>query len=296
MDLAIANKYGYGRKIKSEYRHEKFSYYLSDLDLELLIKNTIEGLKAIKIGRHYKDEDLDKYCRMQQTSKENYFRLNFYWPKDNYLEKPPGIFDLNDSKNDFQWSVKFEAVEKIVENILETQHETTFKSKLNEILGFAKKRSSAGTQLSGILTIMVNIGRVHLTCNCVDGSVVNGRRQGFLFSFIFSAPLGFWLFTEPTSNLFEKVNEDKPGVITVCLELNDGSIVDFNDETLTFTAMFWKIWNFFVYPKWQLRTDWKVFPIVRKVDITHQRLTIHQLYPFTRKLEKRLYYSKVIAV
>ena len=67
----LANENENIMEIKSEYGIEEYTYHLSDLDYALPRKNNIEGLKRMKYGRHYIDEDLDMYYRMQLTIDEN---------------------------------------------------------------------------------------------------------------------------------------------------------------------------------------------------------------------------------
>ena len=43
--------------------------------------------------------------------------------------------------------------------------------------------------------------KVHLKCDCVDGSMVNGLREQILFSFVLSAPPGYKIMKEPTTVL-----------------------------------------------------------------------------------------------
>ena len=74
---------------------------------------------------------------------------------------------------------------------------------------------------------------VHLNCECVDGSIVNGRRENLLVSFSFSAPPGFKNFKQFRSILLKKVNIDKIGDIAFYLEDDDGKIVEFQGETST---------------------------------------------------------------
>ena len=90
-------------------------------------------------------------------------------------------------------------------------------------------------------TIIANVEKKQRTCNYFDGSVVNGRRQCILFSFIISAPPGFTPFKEPTTILFENVNEENIDDKTFRLEDNKGKIVDFILEFLTFTVMLLKL-------------------------------------------------------
>ena len=48
------------------------------------------------------------------------------------------------------------------------------------------------------------IDKVHLKCDCVDGSIVNGKREQILFSFNLRAPPGYKIIKEPTTVLYKK--------------------------------------------------------------------------------------------
>ena len=56
------------------------------------------------------------------------------------------------------------------------------------------------------------------------------------FHFFLSASPGFNFHKEPTSVLFQKVNNEKIDEIVSYLEDDDGYVVDFNVDTLTFTV------------------------------------------------------------
>ena len=49
--------------------------------------------------------------------------------------------------------------------------------------------------------------KVHLKCDCVDGSIVNGIREQILFSFNLSAPPGYKIIKEPNIILYKKINK-----------------------------------------------------------------------------------------
>ena len=74
---------------------------MSDLDYDLPRKNFYEGLRAMNYGRHYKDEDLDIYYRMQLTTKEFAYILGYIYvdPKTINYDIHPGINELNDNNS-----------------------------------------------------------------------------------------------------------------------------------------------------------------------------------------------------
>ena len=83
--------------------------------------------------------------------------------------------------------------------------------------------------------------KVHLKCDCVDGSIVMCVREQILFSFDLSAPPGCKIITEPNVVLYENINQTRLDTIQFFLEDSNHNSVDFNGETLTFTIQTIKI-------------------------------------------------------
>ena len=77
--------------------------------------------------------------------------------------------------------------------------------------------------------------KIHLKCDIIDGSVVNGIRQPILFSFVFDKKPGYKVFSEPETIHYKKINKSVLNTITFYLEDDNNKVVDFNGETLTFT-------------------------------------------------------------
>ena len=48
------------------------------------------------------------------------------------------------------------------------------------------------------------VNKIHLKCNVIDGSVVNGIREPILFSFLLNQPAGFKLFCEVKTVHYKK--------------------------------------------------------------------------------------------
>ena len=90
---------------------------------------------------------------------------------------------------------------------------------------------------------MVNLGsttKIHLKCDCIDGSIRDGVRQPILFSFVLDKPSGYKVFCEPET-LHYKKNKSDLNIITFFLEDDNNEEVGFNQETLTFTLQMIKI-------------------------------------------------------
>ena len=77
-----------------------------------------------------------------------------------------------------------------MKSILSTSNHIVFNSELNNLLGFTKTRYSERTHISEKPVMITTTDKVHLKCDCVDGSIVNGIRERILFSFNLSAPPG----------------------------------------------------------------------------------------------------------
>ena len=83
--------------------------------------------------------------------------------------------------------------------------------------------------------------KIHLECDCVDGSVVNGIREQILFSFNLNAPPGYKILKELNTILYQEINKTRLDTIQFSLEDSNHNRVDFNGETLTFTIQIIKI-------------------------------------------------------
>ena len=91
---------------------------------------------------------------------------------------------------------------------------------------------------------IVNLGgtnKIHLKCDCIDGSVVDGVRQAILYSFVLDKLPGYKVFSEPETIHYKKINKSVLNTITFYLEDDNNEEVDFNGETSTFTLQMIKI-------------------------------------------------------
>ena len=83
--------------------------------------------------------------------------------------------------------------------------------------------------------------KIHLKCDCIDGSIQNGLRQPILYSFVLDKPSGYKIFSEPETIHYKKINESVLNTITFYLEVDNNEEVNFNGERLTFTLQMIKI-------------------------------------------------------
>ena len=108
---------------------------------------------------------------------------------------------------------------------------------------------SPGVYTSDKIILNINrINKIHLKCDCIDGSIQDGVRQPTLFSFILDKPSGYKAFCEPETIHYKKINNSVLNTMTFYLEVDNNEEVDFNGETLSFTLQMIKIWTnmFFV--------------------------------------------------
>ena len=88
---------------------------------------------------------------------------------------------------------------------------------------------------------ITGIDKIHLKCDCILGSIINGIREPILYSFALSPPPGHKIYKEPRIKLFKKVKKSVLSHITFYFEDDDHKTVDFDGETISFTCQLIKI-------------------------------------------------------
>ena len=83
--------------------------------------------------------------------------------------------------------------------------------------------------------------KIHLKCDCFNGSIQHGIRHPILYSFVLDKKPGYKIFCEPETIHYRKINKSVLNTITFYLEDDNNEEVDFNGETLTFTLQMIKI-------------------------------------------------------
>ena len=173
----------------------------------------------------------------------------------------PGIYEIVDLNNTLKHilpnnvkinvtidDIRLKSSLKINQTLLFTE-----KSFFYTILGFTQSRSYplndidgfyqliSGSYKSNKPIIITGIDKIHLKCDCIQGSIVNGIREHFLLSFALSSPPGHKIYKEPRIKLFKKVNKSVLSHITFYFEDDDYKPVDFHNETISFTCQLIKI-------------------------------------------------------
>ena len=231
-------------------------YKLSECDTQ---KNEmLEELKNVK----YNDLE-DLVYRMQLTYDEvlDILDLKHIPTERTGYSINPGIYELFDLNNTLKYilpdnvKISFTIDDVILKSKLKTNQILIFteKSFFYTILGFTRSRSYALDDIDGFYQLIAGsyksarpinitgIDKVHLKCDCIQGSIVNGCKEPILYSFGLSSPPGFKIFKEPRVKLIKKVKKSVLSHITFYLEDDDHKPVDFHNETITFTCQLIKI-------------------------------------------------------
>ena len=80
-----------------------------------------------------------------------------------------------------------------------------------------------------------SVEKIHLNCDKIQGSILNGTPSSILYSFDVDVSPGYKIIKDPSTVLYKNVTSDKIESLEFYLVDDDGNPVDFNGETLTFT-------------------------------------------------------------
>ena len=121
------------------------------------------------------------------------------------------------------------------------------------ILGFTRSRSYPLDDIDGFYQLIAGsyksdkpinitgIDKVHLKCDCIQGSIVNGIQEPILYSFGMSSPPEHKIYKEPRINFLKKINKSVLSHIKFYNEDDDHKPVDFINEKVSFTCQLIKI-------------------------------------------------------
>ena len=231
-------------------------YKLSDFDNQKY--EILEELKKVK----YNDiEDLVYRMRLSYDEIMEILDLKYIPTKRTGYSLNPGIYEVIDLNNSLKHilpnnvkvnitidDIRLKSNLKINQTLIFTE-----RSFFYTILGFTQSRSYplndidshyqiiAGSYNSDRPINITGIDKIHLKCDCIQGSIVNGIREPILYSFALSSPPGHKIYKEPRVKLFKKVNKSVLSHITFYFEDDDHKAVDFNNETISFTCQLIKI-------------------------------------------------------
>ena len=221
-----------------------------------------EVLEKLKKYSQYQSLE-DMVFRLQLTYNEILDILDFkYIPtKRTGYSLNPGIYEVVDLNNTLKHilpnnvkvnitidDIRLKSNLKINQTLIFTE-----KSFFYTILGFTRSHSYPLDDIDGFYQIIpgsyksdrpiniIGIDKIHLKCDCIQGSIVNGVREPILYSFALSSPPGHKIYKEPRVKLFKKTNKSVLSHITLYFEDDDHKPVDFHNETISFTCQLIKI-------------------------------------------------------
>ena len=231
-------------------------YKLSDFDSQKY--EIIEELKNVK----YNDlEDLVYRMRLSYDEIMDILDLKYNPTKRMDYSVEPNIYNIVDLNKTLKnilpnnVNVIITIDERKYKTDLKINHPLIFtkKSFFYTILGFTQSHQGPLNDIEGFYQIIpgsyksdkriniTGIDKVHLKCDCIDGSIVNGVREPILYIFALSAPPGHKIYKEPRVKLFKKINKCILSHITFYFEDDDYKAVDFNNEIVLFTCQLIKI-------------------------------------------------------
>ena len=231
-------------------------YNLSDFD-----NQKYEIIKEIKETKYKDIRDLVHRMRLSYDEIVDIIDMKYIPTKRTGYSLDPAIYEVDDLYNTLKYilpdnvkvtvsidDIRLKSNLKINQTLIFTE-----KSFFYTILGYAQSRSYlledidghyqliAGSYKSDKPINITGIDKIHLKCDCIHGSIVNGKREPILYSFALSSPPGHKIYKEPRVKLFKKVNKSVLSHITIYLEDDDYKPVDFHDETISFTCQLIKI-------------------------------------------------------
>ena len=231
-------------------------YKLSDFDTQ---KHEI--LEELREAKYNDLEDLVYRMQLTRTEILDILDLKYIPTKRTGYSLNPGIYEVVDLNNTLKYilpnnvkvsvtidDIRFKSNLKINQTLIFTKN-----SFFHTILGFVQSYSGELGDIEGFIQLIpgsyksdkpiniTGIDKVHLKCDCIQGSIVNGIREPILYSFALSSPPGHKIYKEPRIKLFKRVKKPVLSHITFYLEDDDNKPVDFNKEIISFTCQLVKI-------------------------------------------------------
>ena len=177
--------------------------YKTSGDIEKITKLIVDSYSKEKTLTRKDFDQLKKI--INQNNKDKTIIIPEFGIENDFfeIELTPGVYELVDINNaikqilfsytgpipDFKINIEADTIS--MKSVLTTYTPIHFNSEPNILLGFTKTDYTAGTHISEKPVMITTTDKVHLKCDCVDGSIVNGIREQILFSFNLSAPPGY---------------------------------------------------------------------------------------------------------
>ena len=250
-----------GIELHVEQVRKKGLILINDYSLSSLGMFKDEILEELKNVKYNDLEDLVYRFKLTYDEIMDILDLKYISTKRTGYSLDPGIYEVVDINNTLKHilpdnvkvnitidDIRLKSNLKINQTLIFTE-----RSFFYTILGFTQSRSYplddidshyqniAGSYTSDRPINITGIDKVHLKCDCIQGSIVNGIREPILYSFALSSPPGHKIYKEPRVKLFKKVNKSVLSHITFYFEDDDYKPVDFHNETISFTCQLIKI-------------------------------------------------------
>ena len=226
-------------------------YKLSDF-----VNQKYEILGELKNVKYNDLEDLVYRMRLSYDEIMDILDLKYIPTKRTGYSLDPGIYEVDDLNNTLKYilpdNVKISVtIDDIrLKSNLKTNQTLIFTEKtfFYTILVFTQSRSYPLDDIDGFYQIIAGsyksdkpinitgIDKIHLKCDCIQISIVNGIREPILYSFALSSPPGHKIYKEPRVKLFKKLNKSVLSHITFYFEDDDYKPIDFRNETISFTC------------------------------------------------------------
>ena len=241
-----------GNKIKIANKE----YKLSDFD-----NQKYEIIEKLKNAKYNDLDDLVYRMRLSYDEIMDILDLKYIPTKRTGYNLNPGIYEKLDLNNTLKHILPNNVeIVIIIDDIrlksnLKINQTLIFikRSFFYTILGFTQSRSYPLNDVDGHYQLIAvsyisdkpinitGIDKIHLKCDCIQGSKVNGIREPILYSFAMSSPPGHKIYKEPRVKLFKIINKSVLSHMTFYLEDDDYKAVDFHNETISFTFQLIKI-------------------------------------------------------
>ena len=250
-----------GIELHVEQVRKKGLILINDYSLSSLGMFKDEILEELKNVKYSDLEDLVYRFKLTYNEIMDILDLKYIPTKRTGYSIEPNIYnvvDLNKTlKNILPNNVKIDITidERKYKTDLKINQTLLFtnKSFFYTILGFTQSHSYPLEDIEGFYQLIAGsykgdkpinitgIDKVHVKCDCIDGSIMNGIREPILYSFALDQPPGYKIYKEPKVKLFKKINKSVLSHITFYLEDDDYKPVDFNNEIVLFTCQLIKI-------------------------------------------------------
>ena len=250
-----------GIEIHVEQVRKKGLILINDYSLSSLGMFKDEILEELKNLKYNDLEDLVYRFKLTYDEIMDILDLKYIPTKRTGYSIEPNIYNVIDLNNTLKTILPDNV--KINTTIDERKYKTdlkinqtlifTNKSFFYTILGFTQSHQGPLNDIGGFYQILpgsyksdkpiniTGIDKVHLKCDVVDGSIVNGVREPVLYSFALDQPPGHKIYKESKVKLFKKVNKSVLSHITFYVEDDGYKPVDFNGESILFTCQLIKI-------------------------------------------------------